>query len=156
MACRTSSTGQTLPVTIVNGANASITSGSAPLAQDRNSLLSPAPDEDVFTMDPVDTRPNDPLWDELNRRFNILVAGFGGRPLLNQTKHVTMELVHRTLGRDWERFIAIRNQEDPDERLLNDYFKSLIGPGPEQIDLNLVAAGSRLRRKTQPVRQHQR
>ena len=106
-----------MPLTIVNGANASITSGSAPLAQDRNSLLSPAPDEDVFTMDPVDTRPNDPLWDELNRRFNILVAGFGGRPLLNQTKHLTMELVHRTLGRDWERFIAIRNHEDPEERL---------------------------------------
>ena len=83
------------------------------MAQDRNSLLSPAPDEDVFTMDPVDTRPNDPLWDELNRRFNVLAAGIGGRPLLNQTKHLTMELVHRTLGRDWERLLRFASKRTP-------------------------------------------
>ena len=97
------------------------------MAQDRNSLLSPSPDEDIFTMDPVDTRPSDPLWDELNRRFNILAAGFGGRPLANQTKHLTKNLMQQTLGHDWERFVAIREEEDPEERLLNDYFKGLIG-----------------------------
>ena len=96
------------------------------MAQDRNSLLSPSADEDVFTMDPVDTRPNEPLWDELNRRFNILAAGFGGRPLLNQTKHLTRELVQQTLAKDWDRFVAIRDEEDPGERLLNDYFRGLI------------------------------
>ena len=96
------------------------------MAQDRNSLLSPSPDEEVFTMDPVDTRPNDPLWDELNRRFNILAAGFGGRPLLNQTKHLTKELVQQTLGKDWDRFVGIRDEEDPGDRLLNDYFRGLI------------------------------
>jgi len=102
------------------------------MAQDRNSLLSPSADEDVFTMDPVDTRPNDPLWDELNRRFNILAAGFGGRPLLNQTKHLTRELVQQTLGKNWDRFVAIRDEEDHGERLLNDYFRGLIRPHDAQ------------------------
>jgi len=96
------------------------------MAQDRNSLLSPSPNEDVFTMDPVDTRPTAPPWDELNRRFNVLAAGFGGRPLLNQTKHLTRDLVDQTLGEDWDRFAAIRAQEDPGGRLLNDYFRELI------------------------------
>jgi len=96
------------------------------MSKDRMSLLSPSPDEDVFTMDPVDTRPNDPLWDELNRRFNVLAAGFGGRPMLNQTKHLTRELVRQTLGKDWDRFAAIRDEEDPEDRLLNDYFKLLL------------------------------
>ncbi|OLC23900.1 MAG: hypothetical protein AUJ02_01190 [Chloroflexi bacterium 13_1_40CM_3_65_12] len=102
------------------------------MAQDRNSLLSPSVDEDVFTMDPVDTRPNDQLWDELNRRFNILAAGFGGRPLLNQTKHLTRELVQQTLGKDWDRFVAIRDEEDAGERLLNGYFRGLIQPNNVQ------------------------
>lgn len=99
------------------------------MSRDTNSLLSPSPDEDVFTMDPVDTRPRDPLWDELNRRFNILAAGFGGRPLLNQTKHLTRELARQTLGEGWDRLAAIRREEDPDGRFLNGYFGDLLPAG---------------------------
>ena len=102
------------------------------MSKDVNSLLSPSPGEDVFTMDPVDTRPNDPLWDELNRRFNKLAAGFGGRPLLNQTKHLTRELVQQTLGEDWDRFCAIREVEDPDGRFLNGYFQDLLSVRPAE------------------------
>ena len=71
------------------------------LARDQHSLLSPTPDEAMMTMDVVDTRINDPLWAEFNRRFNDLAAAFGGRPLLNQTKQPTREIVHKTLGSDW-------------------------------------------------------
>ena len=56
--------------------------------QDEQSLLSPTANEDVFTMDVTDTRVNDPRWADFNRRFNSLIAGFGGRPLLNQTKQI--------------------------------------------------------------------
>ena len=116
------------------------------MAQDRHSLLSPSPYEDVFTMDPVDTRPNAPLWDELNRRFNILAAGFGGRPLLNQTKHLTPDLVQQTLGKDWDRFVAIRDGEDGEERLLNDYFRSLIRAQAPPAGPHRPRATGRLRR----------
>ena len=100
------------------------------MSRDANSLLSPSLDEDVFTMDPVDTRPKDPLWDELNRRFNIVAAGFGGRPLLNQTKHLTREIVRQTLGDGWDRFCAIRRDEDPNGRFLNGYFNDLLSATP--------------------------
>jgi FAD/FMN-containing dehydrogenase len=96
------------------------------LARDQHSLLSPSPNEDMLTMDVVDTRTNDPLWAEFNKRFNQLAAGFGGRPLLNQTKHPTRSLVRQTLGSEWERFLRIRQSEDPDGLFLNGFFSDLV------------------------------
>jgi FAD/FMN-containing dehydrogenase len=94
--------------------------------QDDHSLLSPTASEDAFTMDVTDTRVHDLRWAEFNRRFNVLVAGFGGRPLLNQTKHLSKEIVHQTLGTDWGRFLKIRQKEDPEGRFLSDYFIELM------------------------------
>jgi len=96
------------------------------LARDQHSLLSPSPNEDMLTMDVVVTRTNHPLWAEFNKRFNRLAADFGGRPLLNQTKHPTRSLVRQTLGSDWEKFLAIREREDPDGRFLNDFFGAMV------------------------------
>jgi FAD/FMN-containing dehydrogenase len=96
------------------------------LARDQHSLLSPSPNEEMLTMDVVDTRTNDPLWAEFNKRFNVLATTFGGRPLLNQTKHPTRNLVRETLGADWDRFVGIRKEEDPDGRFLNGFFADLI------------------------------
>jgi FAD/FMN-containing dehydrogenase len=76
-------------------------------------------------VDLTDTRVHEPLWAEFNRQFNSLAAGYGGRPLLNQTKHLTREIVHQTLGADWERFLDIRAAEDPSGRFLNEYFGAL-------------------------------
>jgi FAD binding domain/D-arabinono-1,4-lactone oxidase len=108
------------------GFRASLISEAYAMNQDDRSLLSPTADEDVFTMDVTDTRMNDPRWAEFHRRLNPVVAGFGGRPLLNQTKHLSREVVYQTLGVDWERFVKIRETEDPDGRFLSDYFKELI------------------------------
>ncbi len=94
--------------------------------QDNRSLLSPTATEDAFTMDVTDTRANDPRWAEFNQRFNSLVAGFGGRPLLNQTKQLTKQIVHQTLGTDWDRFLEIRQSEDPDGLFLSEYFRELM------------------------------
>jgi FAD/FMN-containing dehydrogenase len=96
------------------------------MAQDQNALLSPSPSGPVFTMDPVDHRSTDPLWIQFNREFNELAADHGGRPFLNQTKELSREVVHRTLGDDWQRFLAIREREDPGGRFLSDYFAELI------------------------------
>jgi L-gulonolactone oxidase len=96
------------------------------MSRDEHSLLSPSPDEAVFTMDSVDTRMNDPLWIEFNRRYNEFAADFGARPLLNQTKQLSRAIVTKTLGANWERFVALRRQYDPDERFLNGFFKELL------------------------------
>ena len=78
-------------------------------------------------MDAVDTRANDPRWADFNRGLSQLAAGFGGRPLLNQTKQLTRSVVRDALGADWRRFVAAREREDPDGgRFLNDYYGALI------------------------------
>jgi FAD binding domain/D-arabinono-1,4-lactone oxidase len=99
------------------------------MAADEHSLLSPTAGEAAFTMDVTDTRMKDPRWIEFNRRFNPFIAEFGGRPLLNQTKELTADVVRHTLGGSWDRFLAIRKQEDPDGRFLSDYFRELADDG---------------------------
>ena len=94
--------------------------------KDQQALLSFSSSEDIFTMDLVDSRPNDPDWIEFNRRFNVLAARFGGRPLLNQTKQLSREVVYQTLGEDWKRFLSYREQADPGGRFLSKYFSDLI------------------------------
>jgi FAD/FMN-containing dehydrogenase len=94
--------------------------------KDRHALLSFSSSENIFTMDLVDSRPNDPDWIEFNRRFNVLAARFGGRPLLNQTKQLSRDVVYQTLGEDWKRFLSYREQNDPDGRFLSKYFRDLI------------------------------
>jgi FAD/FMN-containing dehydrogenase len=108
------------------GFRASLISEAYLMGQDGHSLLSPTANEAAFTMDVTDTRMSDPRWEEFHRRLNPLVARFGGRPLLNQTKHLTREVVYETLGSDWEQFLKIRETEDPDGRFLSDYFKDLM------------------------------
>jgi len=108
------------------GFRASLLSEVYRMNRDDRSLLSPTVAEDSFTVDVTDTRVSDPRWAEFNRRFNDLVAGFDGRPLLNQTKELSGEIVHRTLGDDWKRFLEIRQEEDPDGRFLNEYFRGLM------------------------------
>jgi L-gulonolactone oxidase len=93
--------------------------------RDRHAWLSFSSSEDIFTMDLVDSRPNDPDWIEFNRRFNVLAAQFGGRPLLNQTKQLSRDVVYQTLGEDWKRFLSYREQSDPGGRFLSKYFRDL-------------------------------
>jgi FAD binding domain/D-arabinono-1,4-lactone oxidase len=94
--------------------------------KDQRALLSFSSEEDVFTVDLTDSRPNDPYWIEFNKRFNAFVARFGARPLLNQTKQLNRDIVHQTLGEDWKRFLSYREQDDPDRRFLSKFFEDLI------------------------------
>jgi hypothetical protein len=70
--------------------------------KDQSALLSFSSEEDVFTVDLTDSRPNDPYWIEFNKRFNVFVARFGARPLLNQTKQLSRDIVYQTFGEDWK------------------------------------------------------
>jgi len=93
--------------------------------KDENAVLSFSATEDIFTMDIADSRPNDPLWLEFNRRYNVLLAQFGARPLLNQTKQLSGKIVHQTLGADWGQILSQRDKSDPGGRFLNKYFTEL-------------------------------
>ena len=82
--------------------------------------------EDMFTMDLVDSRPNDPDWIEFNRLFNVLAARFGARPLLNQTKQLSPGCRLPDARQGLEAFLALREQNDPGGRFLSKYFRDLI------------------------------
>jgi len=51
----------------------------------------------------------------------------GGLPLPNQTPLVTRAQVEKGLGDRWKQFGEARKKFDPGNRLLNDYFKELLG-----------------------------
>jgi hypothetical protein len=93
--------------------------------KDQRALLSFSSSEDIFTMDIADSRPNNPLWLEFNRRYNVFVAQFGARPLLNQTKELSRDVVCQTLGYDWEKLLSYQEKNDPGGRFLNRYFADL-------------------------------
>ena len=96
--------------------------------QDNNSLLSYSNQEDIFTMDLVDSRPNNYLWVRFNEVFNRFISNYDGvRPLLNQTKALNRSIVHKTLGTDWQKVLELRkNKYDPNNRFLNEFFYNLM------------------------------
>jgi FAD/FMN-containing dehydrogenase len=94
--------------------------------KDTRSLLTFSPDEDIFTCDAVNTNPHDPRWIEFNKRYNEFAAGWGGKPLFTQSKQLSREIVHRTLGAEWKRLLARRAEYDPEGRFLNDFFRDLM------------------------------
>ena len=62
----------------------------------------------------------------MNREFNRFVAGYGGRPLLNQTKQFDRQIVDK-LDADWQsawRDLATKVRARP--RFLNPYFDALL------------------------------
>ncbi len=93
--------------------------------KDQRAILSFSSSEEIFTMDIADSRPNDPLWLEFNRRYNVFVAQFGARPLLNQTKELSRDVVCQTLGHDWDELLSHQERSDPAGRFLNKYFADL-------------------------------
>ncbi len=108
------------------GFRASLVSSVYFINKDQHALLSFSSFEDIFTMDLADSRPNDPLWIEFNRRYNDFVAQFGARPLLNQTKQLSRDVVYQTLGDDWKQLLSHREESDPSGRFLSEYYADLM------------------------------
>jgi len=97
------------------------------IRRDQHSPLSFSFKEDIFTLDMVDCRPNDPAWHQMNREFNRFVARFGGRPLLNQTKQVDRKLIPAALDADWQtgwKNLAAKARAQP--RFINPFFDALL------------------------------
>ncbi len=74
----------------------------------------------------VDCRPNDQTWHDMNRVFNRFVAGYVGRPLLNQTKQIDRPVTNM-LDAAWQaawKNLGTKARAEP--RFLNSFFDALL------------------------------
>jgi len=94
------------------------------IAQDQQSLLSYSYEAPVMTIDPVST--GNTGWKRFLDAYNQFCIDRDGKPLLNQTFGLTPAMVRKALGDRWKTFVETRRQFDPDGRLLNDYFRTLL------------------------------
>jgi hypothetical protein len=96
------------------------------IAKDQSSLLSYSFDSNVMTIDPVSTA--NPGWSEFLVDFNEWCSDEGGTPLPNQTFGFTRAQAQKALGDRLATMAARRAEFDPENRLLNDYFRNFFGP----------------------------
>jgi FAD/FMN-containing dehydrogenase len=94
------------------------------IAQDQQALLSYSYDATVMTIDPVSTA--NPGWFEYLDSYNQFCSDRNGKPLFNQTAGLTRAIVQKAYGDRLRVLEDTRKQYDPRDRLLNDYFRSLL------------------------------
>ena len=95
------------------------------IAKDQQSLLSYSFDGNAMTIDPVSTA--NPGWTGFLTDYNEWCSSRGGVPLPNQTFGFTRAQAQRALGSRLDVIAAKRAEFDPENRLLNDYFRELFG-----------------------------
>jgi FAD/FMN-containing dehydrogenase len=93
--------------------------------QDDSSLFSYTHDGHALTIDPVSR--GGPGWTDFLEAFNEFCSEHGGKPLFNQTWGLKPHQVRKAFGARIERFEEYRRRFDPNERLLNSYFRELLG-----------------------------
>ena len=94
------------------------------IAQDQKALLSYSFDGPVMTLDPVST--GNPGWDGFIAAYNQFCSDRDGMPLLNQTPGLTPAILQKAYGDRLKTLATARNQYDPQNRLLSDYFRTLL------------------------------
>ncbi|HEY4354263.1 MAG TPA: FAD-dependent oxidoreductase [Acidobacteriaceae bacterium] len=94
------------------------------IAQDQKALLSYSYDSTVMTLDPVSTA--NPGWDEFLIAYNQFCSDRNGVPLLNQTPDLTAPIVQKAYEGRLQILADLRKQYDPTDRMLNDYFRTLL------------------------------
>jgi FAD/FMN-containing dehydrogenase len=94
------------------------------IAQDQKALLSYSYDGTVMTLDPVSTA--NPGWSDFLEAYNQFCVDLDGKPLLNQTPGLTAAIVQGAYGDRLKVLADTRKQYDPQDRLLNDYFRELL------------------------------
>jgi FAD/FMN-containing dehydrogenase len=91
--------------------------------QDDSSLFSYSHDGRVLTIDPVSR--GGPAWRDFLEAFNEFCSEHDGKPLFNQSWGLKPHHVRRSFGDRVDRFEEYRRRFDPNERLLNSYFRDL-------------------------------
>jgi len=94
------------------------------IAQDQKALLSYSYDGTVMTIDPVSTA--NPGWEKFLSAYNQFCVDRNGKPLLNQTPGIDSGILQKAYGDRLTAFAATRKQYDPQDRLLNNYFRELL------------------------------
>ncbi|HEX3876984.1 MAG TPA: FAD-binding oxidoreductase [Bryobacteraceae bacterium] len=94
------------------------------IAQDQQSWLSYSWDGPVMTIDPVST--GNPGWNEFIDAYNQFCSERNGKPVLNQTCGLTPDLAKRAFAGKLAELEQTRQQYDPSDRLLNDYFRGIL------------------------------
>ncbi len=92
--------------------------------QDTQALLSYSYDGMACTIDPVTTP--EAGWDDFLLAYNQFATAHGGRPLLNQTKHLTRQEVRDAYGTRVDILERRRAAMDPGGRFLSPYFRDLL------------------------------
>ena len=95
------------------------------IAEDQQSLLSYSHGGNVMTIDPVSTA--NPGWRQFLVDFNEWCSKRGGVPLPNQTFGFTRAQAKKALGTRLDAVAAKRAELDPENRLLNGFFRNLFG-----------------------------
>lgn len=90
------------------------------LNRDRSALLSPSFDAPLFSLSPLTARTDG--WDDFVFDFAEFAASHGGIPFFNQTKNASAEVVTQRYAQRLAFFRKVRNQFDPFNRMLNQYF----------------------------------
>ena len=87
--------------------------------------------------------------------YNQFCSDHGGIPLLNQTPLMTRAQLEKGLGDRWKQFAAARQTFDPTNRLLNDYFRDLLGlSGSSELEINMLSTPWEQRKNTVRLRDH--
>ena len=94
------------------------------IAQDQKSLLSYSYDGPVMTIDPVSTANSG--WDGFIDAYNQFCIERNGKPLPNQTPGLTPAMLRGAYGEKLTTLENTRKQYDPNDRLLNAYFRELL------------------------------
>jgi FAD/FMN-containing dehydrogenase len=93
------------------------------IMQDDSSLFSYTFHSNVLTIDPVST--GAPGWKDFLKAYNEFCSEHDGKPLFNQSWGLTPEQVRKAFGDRVDQFEEYRKRYDPNERLLNSYFREL-------------------------------
>lgn len=96
------------------------------IVQDREALLSYCWDGPTLSIDPASTGGHE--WQEYLKEYNAFCSARGGYPLFNQTPFLTRDEVRKAFGERLRLFADYRRQADPENRLLDSYFRDLLAP----------------------------
>ena len=107
-----------------SGYRCNITNVGYRIRHDTNALFSYSFHGDVMTFDPVST--GNPGWEDFLTAYNSFCSQHNGVPLFNQTNLLTREQVQKAFGGRLQVFERFRQRFDPDNRLVNAYFRELL------------------------------
>jgi FAD/FMN-containing dehydrogenase len=100
--------------------------GSYFVRKDASSILSYTHDGDIFSIDPIHAYTDRPAWDRFLKEFNEFAYTRNGIPLLNQSPFVERRHVEAAYGARWSEFSQWARQQDPQARMLNAFFATLL------------------------------